>query len=304
MRAFQLFLSADTSLGRVDHSLLSDQTLMEILIDGLDDETKQEYRNDDGMYLDVYTWPCITCDDNQRVIQIDMDSSDISGSIQLCYVPPKVKILRIRPPWTDGKLTGSVDLGHLPDGMQHLSLESNSFTGEIDLTKLPDGMQKLSIDNNQLTGEIDLKRLPEGIQRFFLQNNQLTGEIDLTQLPEGMSVLQLQCNQLTGEIVLAHLPDGMESLFLNNNQFTGGIDLAQLPVDMKFLFLQKNQLTGPLVIKNLSPKMGFIDMRGNHFSAVAVVDPEAHALIMLRESGVTSVVDENGREQDMKRFLK
>ena len=69
MCAFQLLLSVDPSLGRVDHSLLSDQTLMEMLFDGFDDKTKNKYKDNNGMYLDVCKWSRITCDDDHRVFK-------------------------------------------------------------------------------------------------------------------------------------------------------------------------------------------------------------------------------------------
>ena len=225
-----LLLSVDTNLGRLDYSLLSDQALMEMLIDGFDDDTKKQYQDDHGMYLDVCEWSCIECDADERVAEIVMDNSDIRGSIQLCYVPPKVEEIDIGDMWVNGKLAGSVDLTLLPEGMEVLNL----------------------------------------------LGNKLSGEIDLTQLPYKMEYLTLGYNQLTGEINLTHLPDGMRGLHL-----------------------ESNQLSGSLVIRGLPQEMNIIDVRGNNFNAVAVVDSDTPATIKLKESGVTSVVDENGREQDM-----
>ena len=89
-------LCSDPNLGRVDYNSLSDQTLMELLIEGFDDKTKKRYQDDHGMYLDVCEWPFIKYDDDERVIKIDIDSLHVSGSIELCYVPPKVKQIHIR----------------------------------------------------------------------------------------------------------------------------------------------------------------------------------------------------------------
>ena len=47
-----------------------------------------------------------------------------------------------------------------------------------------------------------------------------------------------------------------------------------------------------------------INAQGNHSNAVAVVDSKTNAIISLERSGVTSVVDENGRKRNMNRFLK
>ena len=279
MCVFALVLSVDPSLGRLDYSLLSDQALMEMLIEGLDDETKKENQDSNGMYLDVCEWPCIKCDDDERIIEIEIHSRNVSGSLELRYVSPKVKVLDISS-WRKSMLTGSVDLAHLPFGMEDLNLKSNQFSGEINLTHLPDRMQRLSLENNQFTGEIDLAHLPYGVELLFLNGNQFSGKIDLTQLPHGMHALHLNKNQLTGEIDLTHLPDEMQRLFLGNNQ-----------------------LTGSLVINKLPQGMIMTDVQGNHFNAIAVVDCRTDATIKLKGSGVTSVSDGNGRELDMSRFL-
>ena len=280
MCPFQLFSSVDPSLGRVDYSLMSDQTLMEMFIEGFDDETTQKYQDSEGMYLSVCKWSGIECDDDERVIGIEMDSTNVGGSLALCYVPPKVRELYIRSGYTS-KLTGPVDLTCLPEGMRVLVLNDNELTGEIDVTHLPDRMVYLYLHNNQLTGEIDLTHLPDRVSSFYIEDNQLAGEIHLT-----------------------HLPNGMEYLHLQNNQFTGEIDLTQLPDGLRALHLENNQFSGSLILKRLPPGIRTIIARGNQFNAVAVAESEAHATIKLDGSGVTSVVDENGRELDMKRFLK
>ena len=280
MCAFHLLLTVDPSLGRLDYSLLSDQALMEMLIEGFADDNKRTYQDDHGMYLDVCEWVCVTCDTDERVIEIDIDNSIVSGTIELCYVPPKVKILHISS-WGKSQLTGSVDLACLPDGMKVLCLKNNQLTGEIDLTHLSDGIEILSLLNNQLTGEVDLTQLPDGMKNLCLTKNQFCGEVDLT-----------------------HLPDGMECLYLNNNQFKGEINLTQLPNDLLELHLQNNQLSGSLILKRLPPHIDAINVRGNKFYAVAVVDSETDAIIQLRGSGVTSVVDKNGKKLDTKRFFE
>ena len=82
MRAFQLFVNVDSSLGRVDCILLSDQNLMELLIEGFDDVTKRRYKDSEGMYLDVREWPHIKCDDDEKVIHIDIQTEGCSGSLE------------------------------------------------------------------------------------------------------------------------------------------------------------------------------------------------------------------------------
>ena len=304
---------------------MSDQTLMEMLIEGFDDETKKRYQDKKGMYFDVCEWSCVACDEDQRVIHVDMKCRYIGGSLELCYVPPKVRTLRIGVPWVNTRLKGSVNLTHLPKEVQVIDLRINELTGEIDLTQLPQGMLCLHLQDNQfcgkvdlmhlpskikelylcknkLTGEIDLSQLPEAMEKLFFTRNQLTGSVDLTQLPDRMQKLYLEHNQLTGRIDLTHLPDGMKSLSLSNNQLTEGLDFAQLPQGMEELYLENNQLSGSFVVNKISRPIS-INAQRNNFNPVAVVYSKTRARIFLRGSGVTSVVDEDGREQDTKWFL-
>ena len=234
MCSFQLLLSVDPSLGRVDYSLLSDQTLMEMLIEGFDDGTKKNYKDKNGMYLNMCKCSSIKCDADERVTEIRINSGSTSGSLELCYVPPNVKELRISS-WSSSKLTGSVNLACLPNGMKCLSLYKNQLTGEIDLTRLPHKMEYL-----------------------YLNNNRLTGEIDFTQLPERMHSINLSYNQLSGSLVIKKIPE----------------------------------------------TMSLIDVQVNHFNAIAVTDTETQAIVQLRKSGVTSVVDESGKSVKMRHFLR
>ena len=281
MCALQIILTVDPTLGRADYSSFSDQALMEMLLDGFDENTKQTYQDSDGAYLDVCEWSRMKCDADLRVTEIFVFSDCASGSLDLRYVPPKVKVLEIQPTQGKSKLTGSVDLTGLPGGMEFLCLISSRLTGEIDLT-----------------------RLPEHIFRIDLTDNQLTGEIDLTQLPGGVKQLSLDMNRLTGEIDLTHLPARMYHLNLQNNRFTGEVDLTHLPEKMSYLYLNRNEFCGSLVIKCLPPGIRCINAQSNKFGDVALVDSEVHADINLRGSGVTSIVDENGEKLDRKRLLE
>ena len=167
MCAFRLLFSFDSSLGRLEYSLLPDQALMEILIEGFDDETKKRYQDNHGMYLDVCEWSCVKCDEDESVIEIYIHCHCVRGSLELLYAPPKVKVLRISSHF-EGQLTGSVDLTQLPDGMRKFSLRGNKLSGEINLLQLPKGMKQLNLNHNQLTGEIDLTQLPDGMEKLSL----------------------------------------------------------------------------------------------------------------------------------------
>ena len=236
-------LTADPHLGRVAYGSFSDQALMEMLIEGFDHNTKSKYQDKHGMYREVYKWPCIECDDDDKVIEIDINSLHVTGSLALCYVPPKVKALNISLGWGRSELAGSVDLTNLPDGMSDLHLHNNNLGGGIDLTQLPDGMGYL-----------------------YLQNNKFTGEIDLTQFPKGMTQLDLQNNNLRGEIDLTRLSDGMEYLTLNNNQLRGSLVIKNLPPKMGFINVEANHFNAIAVVN--SEVRAFINLEGSGVASV------------------------------------
>ena len=50
--------------------MLSDQTLMEILVEGFSELTKEKLQEADGTFRDVCQWTGVKCDDNGRVVVI------------------------------------------------------------------------------------------------------------------------------------------------------------------------------------------------------------------------------------------
>ena len=66
-------------------------------------------------------------DKDESVIEIDIYNRYVRGSLELLYVPPKVKVLKISSLFW-GELTGSVDLTQLPEDMYYLKLKKNQLT--------------------------------------------------------------------------------------------------------------------------------------------------------------------------------
>ena len=259
-------LAVNPHLGRVDKSVFSDQSLMEMLIDGFDEGTKQRYKDDEGMYLDVCEWDCVECDDSERVVEI-CEIGDVSGSLQLCYIPPKVQIFDM----SRKELTGSIDITQISDDIKQLYLHGNHLTGSVDLTKLPESSTDVYLQNNQCSGSINLTKLPASMNDLDLSHNQFSGSIDLTRLPQRICTLRLSVNRLSGSVCLSKLPEKIFNIAIDENAFTGSF-----------------------IAKNLPPNLGIIYANKNQFSEKAVIDAQTGATVDLQKSGVTSVVDENG----------
>ena len=214
MYAFRIILSVDTALGRVDYNSLSDQMLIEMLIDGYDDDAKENYRDLDDTYLDICEWPCVLCDDDQRVEKM-YETQDVSGSLDLSCIPPKMKEIYI----DENGLVGEIDLTNFPESMELLNLSDNMLAGSTDLTHLSRKMKYINLCSNQFSGTIDITQLPAEMLVLYLDANFFTGTIELTKLPQSMRELTLHNNRFTGPFIATNLPQHLQSLNASGNRF-------------------------------------------------------------------------------------
>ena len=215
MKFCMLLYSVDPSLGRVDYSSFSDQTLMEMVFEGFDEVTKQRYQDEYDTYIDVCAWSCVECDADERVIEVK-EYSEIIGTIQLSYLPSKLKALYMQKM----QLKGSVELANLPESMEILNLRYNRLTGSIDLTHLPNRMEQLYLKSNQCSGSLDLTLLPESMRFLYLDNNQFSGSVDVSRLPRNMQQLMLQKNQLSGSFGATNISHCLKLLDASRNKFS------------------------------------------------------------------------------------
>ena len=249
-----LFLTVDPHLGRVDYTSFSDQTLMEMLYAGFSADAIKRCQDTEGAFLDVCKWHSVKCDGDGNVVKFH-DFYTFTGSLQLCYIPPKVETFR---------------------------LQFKVFTGSIDLTQLPRSLWELDLGRDNLEGPIDLTRLPEGIKNLHLCNNRFSGSVELTQLPQSIKSLELQGNRFTGEIDLTRLPEDMESLYLHENLFTGSFIAKNLPHDLRInarenkfssIALVESQATAEIFLCD-SGATSVIDDNGNENSQSVCFFPE------------------------------
>ena len=215
MCAFAFILTVDPNLGHVDHSSLSDQTLMEMLIEGCPERTRKIYQDKSGNYLDVCEWECVACDAAKNVVELE-NFYNFNAPLHLSYIPSKVRLFKA----PHNRVKGSIDFAHLPEKMSELLLQDNEITGTIDLTRLPKAMWKLSVNDNQLTGSVDLTQLPEGMMHLQLRGNQFAGTFDVTKLPQSMLELHLGNNFFTGSFIATSLPPNLLSIVASGNEFS------------------------------------------------------------------------------------
>ena len=199
--AFELvFLDAvDPSLGRLDYASLSQQALMEMVIEGI--ANKEKICGDADEPKDIEEWKGVSIEDGQ-VVEIGWRVCKLEGSFHFEWLPISVRKFSVG---RNHKITGTLDCASLPTSMKMLDIECNYITGLIHLESLPEGMENIDISENELSGSLKLESLPVSLTHFAAYDNEFTGSIDFTQLPAGMLYLDLRSNRLSANPTKGHL---------------------------------------------------------------------------------------------------
>ena len=221
MASLPTLCTADASLGRFDIPSISQQQLMEMLIENINEAAKVEYRSGrTGEYLDVCTWLGIECDVDKNVTSIEFDSS-FRGDLNIQYIPQTVRRFVLL---SEGA-TGSLDTSALSVNLEDFFISYNDFSGNVNFRTLPPCLERFNISHNQLTGSVDLTALPKTLEWLLVQSNGFSGEVDLTELPNCLCKLNLsECN-FSGSVRLDKLPRDLKSLYLYENRFSGKFTL-------------------------------------------------------------------------------
>uniref|UniRef100_A0A7S4KTR8 Leucine-rich repeat protein n=1 Tax=Paramoeba aestuarina TaxID=180227 RepID=A0A7S4KTR8_9EUKA len=207
----------NSSLGRIEREYLPQETLMELLLDKI--ENKARICGVEEIHPPLAQWTGVKLYTDGRVHEISWGVKGLIGEIDLQLVPESVTAIML---W-ENTLHGSLNLSCLPDGMKELYCSQNAFTGTIDLIHLPSSMTGLSASFNELSGSLNLQQLPRRLLTLYLNNNAFSGSISLINLPSTMTTLNLSMNDLSGKTNFENLPTAMEYLNVSNTQLSGEI---------------------------------------------------------------------------------
>ena len=141
------FDTVDSSLGRLDYTSLSQQALMEMVIEGI--TQKEAICGDPDEPKDIEEWKGVLMEDGE-VVEIEWrgtyleNQSRLTGPLCLEWLPSSVRKFVVR--WN--QLTGTLDLTSLPTSMKWLDIGHNACTGEPDGAVASAGLraQRRSID--------------------------------------------------------------------------------------------------------------------------------------------------------------
>ena len=232
------FACADDGIGRFDRSMLSQQSLMELFIFGLNKPEKICGSQEDPD--DVCEWKKVKCNGDGEVEEFRwvFKQENGTGTVGFEFLPWSIKIVRM---WNNA-LSGTIQLADLPGKIEVVDVSFNNLIGCLDLDRLPAAVRSVDLSENKFTGDISLENLPKGLEILSLLNNQLSGTICLTSLPTAFQSLYLHNNNFEGSLNFTQLPNSIRHIILAENRFSGTIDLGNLPESMENLDVEKNAL--------------------------------------------------------------
>ena len=91
MNTASILLPLNTRMGSLHLKALSDQSLMELFVENVDDFHKAQFQNSDGTYKDTCKWIGIKCDKKRRVTRIhweqEFPGTQWSGHLDFALLP-------------------------------------------------------------------------------------------------------------------------------------------------------------------------------------------------------------------------
>ena len=251
--SFDPLSACDPSLGRLDYDSLSDQALMEMLIDGMHAHSEIIYLDENRNYKDVCEWYRIECTD-ERVTKVAICYQGFSTKpFPFHFTPPLVTTAI----FSDCGLHGTLDGSHLPLDLEQLGVQGNSLSGAIDFKSFPRKMKAINLSFNEFSGECAFSDLPDTLENFAAPCNKFCGELSLNSLPAAMMQLDLSLNDFSGPVRIESLPEAMRFIDLSTNKFLEEFTLLAFPPNFEGVRLAYNPLIKTIVLRKASGKMPF-----------------------------------------------
>ena len=267
-----VLLTVDPALGRLEYDSLSEQALMEMLIDGIAEEKKKPFQDTNGSYLDVSEWRMVTIKDSQVTAITESHCHFSKKQFPFRFIPPHVEKFRLDL----CHLHGTLDPSLLPQELKMFNVCSNALNGTINFKALPQSLKGMYISNNAFSGGLELADLPHSLRELTARKNQFSGEISLDDLPPALEWLSLPNNLLAGSINIERLTGSLRLLNLSDNLFSGDFRMSTFPEFLRRISVERNPLSGKVVLREATGKMPFDIFIDN----------------------VSSVVDENGNKHN------
>ena len=280
-----LMYAADLSyLGRANKSNLSTQTLMELLVGQIHDESLSRIKSEDGQFVDIHLWDALSFNANDELETIKLDFFDYEDGHD------------------EDLLAEDVFGADVPEDVYRRVI---GIGGILDFQWIPETVTAFYVSMMEFGGTVNTSDLPSSLVRFSIANNNFSGSFALRSLPESILYVTISFNNFSGNLTLQELPRKLKLFDASSNQFSGMIDLNQLPPTLFSLILSNNQLSGDLSLMNPSSSLENIDLFGNRFSDVSfrVTLSESLKCITVDPSYDGRIIDANGKAVVDKRIV-
>ena len=269
--------AVDSVAARFDMLSLSQQSLMELFVENLQDVAIA--KGSDGEFLPIEDWSILSFDADGNVNEIQMDERfiendgdlfaseeedrsiedgcfDLDGTIDFQYVPSTVVALCI----SKMEFEGTLETDQLPDGLEWLTLNDNKLTGEFRVEGLPKKIHTVNISANKFCGELRVDCIPPEVQHFEVWGNQFSGGVDLSRLPPKLAMLDISRNKLQGQIKILNPPETLKTVILHKNNFDANVPMV-LDKDHNLRFCRlDSRFRGQVVLTDGAPlgEKGFV----------------------------------------------
>ena len=301
MQVSSLLVIPDRATDCLSLSDLSDQVLMEMLIERMDKGPSDQFRDKTGAYKEVCKWPGVQCNGRRRVRHVRwmdrfLKQTPLAGTLDLRYIPPLTRnfVVHTSDKESRSTISGTVDTAALPRSLSGFFIPYQQFFGTFDFRRLPSELEILRIHDNRFDGSMLVNSLPSRLETFHAAWNCFSGNILLTKLPDTLAYLDASHNQLSGSLCLCSLPLVLETLLLDNNSFTGSVSFDSLPDGLKLIDLCSNSLRGKFVLLRPPSALEEINVQNNQFFGTAIIARRAHASVALLGNDVKHAIDEYG----------
>ena len=266
-------LSIDPALGRLDYESLSDQALMEMLFDGMQEKYKRDFWDENQNFIDKCDWEGIECKDD-RPTTIDVEFRTFAPKqFPFEFIPPLVAFFSIHR----GKVHGTLNTAVLPNNLEFFMVFENCLHGPLCLKSIPSSIRdRFDVSTNSFSGSLELSELPERLCIFDGSFNKFEGEISLDSLPRSMTQLCLQRNMLSGSVCISHLPASMEGIYLARNGFFGDLRFLDIPESFRNLSMIDNPMSGKIILMGTDDEI-YLHLHMNTIRAVVDEKGNTHA---------------------------
>ena len=223
----------DPALGRVDPSLMAEESLLATFFDGC--MYKSRFTYEDG---DINpSAQCFTRNEEKAITEIFLSHAELKGSLNFVFLPPTVEYLAFQKCF----LQGNIDVTHWPQGLLIVALDDNQLQGEINTSDLPRNMTHLSVAKNQLSGPFETSNLPKSLECLDISSNHFSGTFDLKAVHPNLESIEIHQNSFSGDLYAKALSDKLNFFDAASNKFTA-VDIASVSANTGYFSVEENPL--------------------------------------------------------------